>query len=262
MKITVLAENTSCREDLVCEHGLSLYIETDDLRILFDTGKTHAFAENAEKLGIELKSVDFAVLSHGHYDHGGGLQRFLERNATAPVYVSRQAFGSHYNGTEKYIGLDPALSGHPRLVPVDRIQRIAPGITLHPGATLPCPHGIQSYGLTYLEEGCFLPDTFPHEQYLTIAEKGQTVLFSGCSHKGILNITGHFRPDILVGGFHFMKLDPIADAGVLSQAADVLLRFPTVYHTGHCTGPSQFAFLKERMGDKLHPLSTGTVIEI
>lgn len=262
MKITVLAENTACREDLTCEHGLSLLLETGGYRILFDAGQTDAFARNAKRLGVDLESVDFAVLSHGHYDHGGGLETFLAINSHAPVYVSREAFGQHYNGTEKYIGLSPSLSENPRLIPVDMAQILAPGITLHPGSALPCPQAIQSHGLTLLESGRFHPDTFRHEQYLRIEEGSKVFLISGCSHKGILNIAGHFRPDVLFGGFHFMKLDPGTDADALSRAARGLLEYPTTYYTGHCTGLNQYAFLKEQMGHRLQALSTGTVIEL
>ena len=95
MKITVLTENTACRESLACEHGLSLYIETGCHKILFDAGQSGAFADNAEALGIDLSAVDFAVLSHGHYDHGNGLVRFLEINGTAPIYLRRDTFGFH-----------------------------------------------------------------------------------------------------------------------------------------------------------------------
>ena len=87
MKLTVLMENTTCREDLVCEHGLSLYIEANGQRILFDAGQTGAFADNAEKMGVDLTKIDLCILSHGHYDHGGGLKRFLEINDHAKVYI-------------------------------------------------------------------------------------------------------------------------------------------------------------------------------
>ncbi len=92
MRIVTLLENSAFREDLSCEHGLSLYIETCGKKILFDAGQSGTFACNAEKLGIDLAGVELAVLSHGHYDHGGGLAEFLKINQTAPVYLHRDAF--------------------------------------------------------------------------------------------------------------------------------------------------------------------------
>ena len=260
MRIVTLLENTACREDLACEHGLSLYIETGDLRILFDAGQTDAFSDNAEKLGIDLAKVDFAVLSHGHYDHGGGLQRLLELNQTAPVYLHKDAFMPHYNGAEKYIGLDEKLLNHPRLMVCDGSLQIAPGIKLE--CSIPLPHPIDPAGLTVLENGQYDPEDFRHEQYLIVEEKGKRICFSGCSHKGILNIAGFFRPDVLIGGFHFMKLTPEADAQRLTDSARELLQHPTVYYTGHCTGSAAFDFMKPIMGDQLNSVTTGTVIEI
>ena len=130
MRVVTLIENTSPRDELVCEHGLSLYIETGEYRILFDAGQSGAFADNAEKLGIDLRKVDFAVLSHGHYDHGGGLLRFLEINSTAPVYLRKEAFEPHFNAASKDIGLDRKLLDSNRLVFVDNDREIEPGIQL------------------------------------------------------------------------------------------------------------------------------------
>lgn len=261
MKIVTLIENTASCSDLCCEHGLSLYIETGTHRILFDAGQTEAFAQNAEKLGIDLSKVDFAVLSHGHYDHGGGLKRFLEINKTAPVYLNRYAFMPHYNGMQKYIGLDPALMESPRLIFVDDCLEIAEGIQLDSCAARNRPYGVDSFGLNVQEKGRMQPDDFRHEQYLLIEENGKKVCFSGCSHKGILNIAHWLRPDVLVGGFHFVKLDPQEEGRqTLDKAARNLLGYPTVYYTGHCTGVSQFAHLKGIMGDRLHAISTGSVI--
>ena len=127
MKIITLLENTACSAQLVCEHGLSLYIETGNRKILFDAGQSDAFANNAERLGVYLKAVDLVILSHGHYDHGGGLGRCLEINDYAPVYLSKHAFEPHYNGREKYIGLDPALQKNNRLIFTDCETKMGKG---------------------------------------------------------------------------------------------------------------------------------------
>ena len=89
MKIITLMENTACREDLTASHGLSLYIETPKHNILFDMGPDNEYIHNAEKLGVDLKAVDIAVLSHGHYDHGGGLAMFRLLNDHAKIYLHR-----------------------------------------------------------------------------------------------------------------------------------------------------------------------------
>lgn len=250
MNLTTLIENTTSRSDLSCEHGLSLYIETETHKILFDAGQSGAFADNAEKLGIDLSAVDLCILSHGHYDHGGGLARFLERNTKAPIYLSCHAFGGHYNAAGKYIGLDRNLQKNNRLIFTDGKTTIAPNLTLH---QIPVPPSDPA-GLTMLENGLQIPEDFRHEQYLQIEENGKNILISGCSHKGILQIMDQFHPDILVGGFHFMKIE---DRARLETAAKKLLEYPTMYYTGHCTGQAQFAILKEIMGSKLHNLSTG-----
>ncbi len=261
MRISVLAENTACRNDLTAEHGLSLYIETEGTRILFDAGQSGAFADNAEKMGIDLRCVDFAVLSHGHYDHGGGLMRFLEINKTAPVYIHPDAFLPHYNGSEKYIGLNPQLRKSSRILFTGESCSIGERISLHTCSGFPLVQPIESYGLNVLENDVLRPDDFRHEQYLKICEDGKTYLFSGCSHKGILNIESWFSPDVLIGGFHFKKIVPEgAGAEFLADAAVRLLDTSTQYYTGHCTGAGPYAFLHARMGDRLNALSTGLSI--
>lgn len=258
MKMVTLAENTACREDLAAEHGLSLYIETDSRKILFDAGQSGAFAQNAEKLGIDLSQVDTAVLSHGHYDHGGGLSRFLEINGSAPVWMNPHTFEPHYNASEKYIGLSEALEGNDRIRYAREVQPMGRGLTLY--SAIPCPRGIQPFGLTVREKNALVPEDFRHEQYLLIEETGKRILISGCSHRGILNIMDHFRPDVLIGGFHFMKLDP--ESPELEAAAAALLRYPCVYYTGHCTGEEQYEALKKILGARLHRLTTGSEITI
>lgn len=254
MKLITLIENTTAHPDLTAEHGLSLYIETGVHKILFDMGQSSAFAENAQKLGVDLKAVDIAILSHGHYDHGGGLGKFLEINGTAPVYVSAHAFEPHYNAADKYIGLDTALQGSPRLIFTHGETKIGEGLTLH---TVPFPPADTS-GLQVMDNGVLLPEDFRHEQYLMIEEAGKRILISGCSHKGILAIAAYFQPDILIGGFHFMK---ITDNTILDQSARDLSA-KTACYTGHCTGTAQFERMKFTLGSRLISLQTGAVFEI
>ena len=109
-----------------------------------------------------------------------------------------------------------------------------------------------------VKDGRLLPDDFRHEQYLLAEENGKRILFSGCSHKGILNIEDWFRPDVLIGGFHFSKL-PADDT--LAGYARKLDFYETAYYTCHCTGEPQYAFMKKNMRN-LHYISTGEILEI
>ncbi len=257
MKIVTLVENTSSNPQITAEHGLSLYLETEDQKILFDMGKTSAFASNGEKMGIDLSKVDFAVLSHGHYDHGGGLATFLQINSHAPVYVHKTAFGTYYNGTEKYIGLDRRLQSESRLIFTRGDVAVTPQILLTDCSSMDWTN--DAYGLNRRDGDLFEPDDFRHEQYLQIREGEKQILISGCSHKGILNIAEHFRPHVLIGGFHLNKVE---DTKTLQQIACRLLQTNTCFFTGHCTGSKQFALMKEIMGENLQSISAGTVIEL
>ena len=261
MIITTLMENTAIEDGFLFEHGLSLHIQTREHRVLFDTGQSNGFIANAGRLGIDLAAVDMAVLSHGHYDHGGGLMGFLALNDHAPVYVSRYAFDGFYAGEERYIGLEPALKANPRLVPVGDSLEIGDGLTLFSCNERPRPYVMDSYGLNLLRGDALMPDDFRHEQYLLIQEEGMRVLISGCSHKGILNIMSWLKPDVLIGGFHFMKVDPAgSEREVLDEAARVLLEYNAAYYTCHCTGLPQYEYLKQLMGNQLGYLAAGQQI--
>lgn len=289
VKISVLVENRQCSSEYACEHGLSLYVETEQHKILFDTGQSERFSENAEKMGIDLGNVDTAVISHGHYDHGGGIKRFMEINDHAKIYINRRAFGRYYHGSERYIGLDKrpqtygdddkrfgrcaysanqfALDQKPefrRFVLTDDICTIDDGILVCTCNDMKTKYPIDSAGLTEKkEDGLFVPDEFLHEQYLTITDKDRKIVLSGCSHKGVLNIMNWLRPDIFVGGFHFMDEDVSSGKNErLDKAAEILSGYDTDYYTCHCTGYDQYKYLKERMGDRLHYIAAGQVTDI
>lgn len=227
IQITALVENTSADPRLGAEHGLSLYIETGAHHILFDMGQTALYAANARALGVDLAGVDLAVLSHGHYDHGGGLAHFLAANPGAPVYLSRYAFEPHYHGSTKNIGLEPALAQNLRLRFTGETTPLGDGLTLYACNARPRRHDLGSFGLTTVRDGTFVAEDFRHEQYLLIEQAGKRVLISGCFHKGILDLVEWFRPDVLVGGFHFSKL-PLDET--LAGYARALDRSGTVFY--------------------------------
>lgn len=263
MKLYCLMENTASCAKFCCEHGLSIYLEIGEHRILFDSGSSPKFVENAEQLGIDLKAVDIAVLSHGHYDHSGGLKAFLELNKTAKVYASEHAFEPHFSSPERYIGVDKELLATGRFTLVRDRLTLDKGLELTTHNTAARPYYAGTYGQSMVLNNQFVPDTYNHEQYLTIEEKGKRIVISGCSHKGVMNIVAWLKPDILIGGFHFMKLEPevAQDRKVLEDAAEVLNSSRAQFITCHCTGLRQYAFLQKRM-PKLSYLAAGTVLEI
>lgn len=258
MKIWTLTENTACVDGLAREHGLSLYIETCGKRILFDAGQTGIFADNARRMGLELSRVDLAILSHGHYDHGGGLGRFLAENDHAEIYVNQYAFEPHYNALGRDIGLDPALRSCGRLVYVEDTLALGDGLSLHSCAGQERAYPWGAFGQTAGDGR--LPEDFRHEQYLLIQERGKRVVISGCSHKGVANVVSWLEPDVLIGGFHTMKLEP--GSRELEELAMVLLAYPTRYYTGHCTGQGQYQVLRRIMGDRVRSIGAGSMVEI
>ena len=272
MKIVSLLENTS-RHGLWVEHGLSLYIETGQReKILFDMGQSQLFTLNAKLLGISLAHVQLAILSHGHYDHGGGLDAFLRLNAQAPVYVHTRAFEPHYSLRDtglRYIGLDPALKEHPQLRFCQDISKINDHILLFSqvsGQCL-CPPGNRTlFGPAPAEH-----DTFGHEQNLLITEGDKRILFTGCAHAGILNILKRAKQMTdgpithVIAGMHLSKhgLSKTEETLYIQQLADHLLSFQSCqYYTMHCTGETGYLLLKERMGSRIRYLSCGDIIHI
>ena len=197
MKVTVLVENTRLEErsDLHAEHGLSLHIGRPGQQILFDTGASDAFYRNAERLGIDLGAVDLAVLSHHHYDHGGGLARFLETNIRAKVYLrSNDAtglYGRPLGGLiKRSIGLDRTLfeTYVDRFEFVDRPTEIAPSVFILTEIGQPYPLPKANRILFAEKEGTMSPDSFDHELILVLREEDGLVVFTSCSHRGIFNM--------------------------------------------------------------------------
>ena len=268
MKIITLVENTSEKEECFAEHGLSIYIETEKHKLLLDTGQTDAVVKNAETLGIDLAAVDTVILSHGHYDHSGGILPFSKLNRTAKIVMQRKAAEPHYNG-ERYLGIDTDILKLPNVRLIDSDIRLDDELFLFSGIKGRRCYPQGNKMLSCLKDGVKTEDDFAHEQCLVITQNGKHWLLSGCAHNGILNILDRYgelfgnEPDYVVSGFHMMKRDAEhteEEKAVIIQTAHELSQMKTVFYSGHCTGIPAFELMKKFMGDKLIAMHSGEQI--
>lgn len=274
IRIHVLVENTSARDGLEAEHGLSLHVETPGIRLLMDMGQGERFAQNARRMGVDISAVDAAVLSHGHYDHGGGLGVFLAENQKAPVFIHRRAFAPHLSrdpdGRLRSIGLDAALRGHPRLIHTGDRCFLADGVELFGKVTEGAFYPVGNRSLLEQSGNALREDPFEHEQHLWIRFGEKAVLLVGCAHRGILNIMNRTKqikrcyPDVVIGGFHLAShsWQQNQNEQELLRLGDALKETGAKFYAGHCTGDEPFRLLKTRLGEALAPLATGDVIEV
>ncbi len=273
MKITILADDTLGADNIKAEHGLSMYIETGRHRILADTGQSGMFLENAAVLHADIASVDTLFLSHGHYDHTGGVLSFAALNSSAAIYIQESASGCFHSenadgsGTH-FIGTDPAVFSLPNLHAITGNLRIDNEISIFSGVTGRRNFSSSNARLSVLGTNGPFADDFLHEQYLVIETDGKTYLFSGCAHNGILNILDKFRelygknPDYVFSGFHYMKNSDYTESEreTIIATANELAGMDTTFFTCHCTSFPAYWLMKPIMGEKLHILCSGFMV--
>ena len=282
MKITTLIENQAARtqDSLSAEHGLSMHLQRGEASVLFDTGASGAFAGNADRLGIRLDEVDAVVLSHHHFDHGGGLEAFFSVNDHAPVYLKPAPDGEpsfHAFGVlNRAIGLPEGLleKYSDRFVFVDEPTEIKAGVFV-------LPHILENHsrpaGNSYLyldSDGQRSHDSFEHELMMVVRSDEGIVVFTGCSHSGVLNMIDTAveafpgEPiEAVLGGFHligFPLFDTMAGGRkAVREVGEALAALPVEkFWTGHCTGRKAYGVLGELLGARLAPLNAGTVIDL
>ncbi len=247
LKITVLVENTAGKRGLLGEHGLSFLIEHGRDRILFDTGQGLALRHNTEQLNSDLRTIGAVVLSHGHYDHTGGLTFALNRMDCPRLYVHPEAFSQKYarnpDGSAREVGMtagNKITAGElAEIVLVEEKTEITPGLFL----TGPIPRVTEfedTGGPFFKDAACTIPDELPDDQSAFIETAKGTVVILGCAHSGMINslryvqtLTGNRPIHSVIGGMHLVN----AGAERIERTIEELHRFNIQRLIPcHCTG--------------------------
>lgn len=269
MRATVIVDNIE-NDGIKGEWGLCIYIEYNGKKILLDTGASGLFVENADKLGLSLKEVDYAVLSHAHYDHSDGMKDFFQINKKAKCYLREECQGNCYAKKwifRKYIGIEKGIleKYQHRLIYVSGDYPLTDGVSLIPHKT----PGLSEVGRRekmYRKDGKkWHPDDFSHEQSLVFDTPKGIVIFNSCSHGGADNIIREVMESFpekkalaLVGGFH---LSNKSEAFVRNLAKGIKETGIMFVYTGHCTGKRAYEILREELGNRAVQLMTGLVME-
>ncbi len=266
MKIVTLIENLVYKKGLYAEHGLAIYLETKNKKILFDTGQSGLFLENAKTLGISIEEIDAVVLSHDHYDHTGGLYPFLGENSKAKIYAKRDIFipkynsQSHLNGT---IQNDALLSD--RIVYVDSVTEIDTGFFIFPEIYIHHPIDTHFKGFFQKLEGSMIPDEFNDELFVVIKQETHINIITACSHRGITNIcttaTRHFNIPVglILGGFHLKNCSIEQYAHVTNY---LRIMQPKSIGLCHCTGIEKYAEMYNEFSSLLFYNDVGNVVAL
>ena len=279
MIVKVLIED-SAKDDFVCEHGFSLYVEYNDKKYMIDSGSSSLFTMNAKKMNIELDKIDSAFLSHAHYDHANGFPEFFKCNNNAKVYLqSSVKYKSCYkivDSNRKYIGIkEDILEKHKdRFVFVDGYKKIDEGIYIISHTYKGLQERARQTNMYVIENDIVKYDDFTHEQTIVFEENDGLICFNSCSHSGVDVVIDEVKktfPNKMIkayfGGFHMMGIAGPSSCGytkeeIINVANELKRSSEATFYSGHCTGSIACNYLNEVLFDRFVILHSGDEIYV
>lgn len=275
IRLTVLCENSVGRPNgTIGEHGFSCFIETPTRNLLFDTGNGAGILRNSDVLGRSLASVQTVILSHGHYDHSGGLTDVLGRTGPIDVVAHPGIFAERYwvgEHERRAIGI-PVTRAHfealgARFLMQRHFCEVVPGVFFSGEIPRNSPFETGDPHLMSMSDaGTLIADPFPDDACLVIESAKGPIVLLGCAHAGLVNtlqqvkaITGYDRFYAVIGGTHLAPASDEQFAGTVRA-----LRAFGVERIGvsHCTGLPRAAQLHAEFGGRFFFASVGSTLEV
>lgn len=272
MKIINLLENSSIANNIKCEHGLSMLVQTENYTILYDVGQSDKFVDNAAQLGVDLSDVDYVILSHGHYDHTGGLPAFMELNTKAKVLMHPGALKERFSRSAKmikYNGIawrDDWEKYSERILFVDETTELFDDFWIVTNLAGDEQYSSLDERLVYRQGDDYIKDPFADELIVVARQNEQVMMLSGCAHNGIVNILQSVKRQLrfthfsFIGGGLHLKAQPEEKINrIINHLGDF-----TVDHWGlnHCTGELAIDMFKHAFPGKVEYFKGGESWEV